>query len=172
MYIWAIMIPSVDLSREQLLSLDKATLVAVIHGLQERIVQLEQTVTEQAAVIQSLRDQLAKDSRNSSKPPTSDGLKKPRTRSLRQKTGRASGGQPGHKGHTLKMVAHPDHIQHHRVSACPHCATSLEGVAPCGLESRQVFDVPPVRIEVTEHQAEVKVCPECGNQVKGAFPVG
>ena len=166
------MTPSLDLRREQLLSLDNATLVAVIQELQERVVQLEQTVAEQAAVIQLLRDQVSKDSRNSSKPPSSDGVKKPRTRSLRQQTGRARGGQPGHKGHTLKMVAHPDYIERQRVSGCPHCTTSLEGVAPCGLERRQVFDVPPVRIEVTEHQAEVKVCPECGTRVKGAFPVG
>jgi len=159
------------MGREQLLSLDQATLVAIIQELEERVMQLQQTVAEQAAVIRSLRDQVAKDSQNSSKPPSSDGLKKPRTRSLRQKTGRGSGGQPGHKGHTLQMVAHPEHIERQRVSVCPHCTTRLEGVAVCGLERRQVFDVPPVRIEVTEYQAEVKVCPECGNQVKGAFPV-
>ena len=148
----------------QLAELDKEALISIILTLQ-------QTVKEQAAVIQSLQDQLAKSSRNSGRPPSSDGLKKPRTRSLRKKTGRRSGGQKGHKGHTLKRVAQPDHICIHQVSACPHCAADLQSVEPCRQERRQVFDVPPVRVEVTEHQAEVKVCPRCGGQVKGEFPV-
>jgi transposase len=89
---------------------------------------------------------------------------------LRKKSGRRSGGQKGHQGHTLKMVEQPDHIQVHEASTCSHCATDLQSVEPCGYEKRQVFDVPPMRIEVTEHQAEVKTCPGCGQQVKGDFP--
>jgi len=155
----------IDLDSDQLAELDKETLVAIIQALR-------QAMAEQAVVIQSLRDQLAKNSRNSSKPPSSDGLKKPkaRTRSLRRKTGRRSGGQKGHQGHTLKQVERPDHVQVHEVSACPHCAADLQAVEPCDYERRQVFDVPPVRIEVTEYQAEIKVCPECGQRVKGTFP--
>lgn len=152
-----------EFGSDQLGELDKETLISII-------LVLRQTVAEQAAVIQSLRGQLAKNSRNSSRPPSSDGLKKPRTRSLRKKTGRRSGGQKGHKGHTLKMVDQPDHIRVHEVTSCPHCATDLQAVESCRRELRQVFDVPPVRIEVTEHQAEVKVCPGCGEQVKGEFP--
>jgi transposase len=148
---------------DQLAELDKETLIAIILALHQQL-------AEQAAVIQALRDQLAKNSRNSGKPPSSDGLKKPRTRSLRQRTGRQSGGQPGHQGHTLEMVEEPDHIELHPVSACPQCDTDLESVEPVGYEKRQVFDIPPVRIEVTEHQAEIKVCPGCGEQVKGNFP--
>jgi transposase len=127
-------------------------------------------VAEQAAAIQSLRDQLAKNSQNSGRPPSSDGLKKPRTRSLRQKTGRRSGGQQGHEGHTLKMAEQPDHIRVHAVTVCPHCTTDLRSVEPRKQERRQVFDIPPVQVEVTEHQAEVKECPTCGEQVKGEFP--
>ena len=164
------MTPPLDLDSNQLVKLDKKVLISLVETLQQRVRELEGTVAEQAAVIQSLRDQLAKNSRNSSKPPSSDGLKKPRTRSLRQKTGRRSGGQKGHKGHTLRMVDPPDHIQVHEAPICPHCAADLRSVEPCGYEKRQVFDVPPVRIEVTEHQAQIKVCPECGNQVKGNFP--
>ena len=117
-----------------------------------------------------MRDQLAKNSGNSDKPPGSDGLKKPRTRSLRKKGRRKSGGQPGHKGHTLKKVEQPDHLERHMVAACPHCATDLREVEPVAIEKRQVFDVPPLRLEVTEHQAEIKRCPECGQEVKGCFP--
>jgi len=92
------------LDNNQLARLDKETLIAVILIMQGQVRQLEKTVAEQAADIQSLRDQLVKNSRNSGKPPSSNGLKKPRTRSLRKKTGRGSGGQKGHKRHTLKMV--------------------------------------------------------------------
>ena len=155
---------SPEFDKKQLTELDKEALISIILTLQ-------QSVEKQAAEIQSLRDQLAKNSGNSGRPPSSDGLKKPRTQSLRKKTGRRSGGQKGHKGHTLRMVEQPDHTCVHRVSTCPHCAADLQSVEPCRQERRQVFDVPPVRVEVTEHQAEVKVCPQCGEQVKGAFPL-
>jgi transposase len=164
------MMAPLDLDNNQLARLDKETLIAVILTLQGQVRQLEKTVAEQAADIQSLRDQLAKNSRNSGKPPSSDGLKKPRTRSLRKKTGRRSGGQKGHKGHTLKMVEQADHKRVHKASTCPHCTTDLRSVEPKGYEKRQVFDVPPVSIEVTEHQAEIKSCPGCGQRVKGDFP--
>ena len=159
-----------DLDDNQLAELDREALVSIIQVLRQQVQELGKIVAEQAAVIQSLHDQLAKHSRNSSKPPSSDGLKKPRTRSLRRKTGRRSGGQKGHKGHTLKKVEQPDHIQVHKVLVCPHCAASLQSIEPSGYEKRQVFDVPPVRVQVTEHQAEIKVCPDCGEQMKGDFP--
>jgi transposase len=143
--------------------LGKASLIELILEMQEQL-------AEQRVLIQALRDQLAKDSHNSSKPPSSDGLKKPRTRSLRQKGQRPKGGQPGHKGDTLKRVAVPDHIVTHSVMSCPHCQTDLAAIERLGYEKRQVFDVPPVRIEVTEHQAEIKHCPGCGQQVKGEYP--
>jgi transposase len=154
----------------QLEKLDKEMLITIILTLQQQVQQLQQTVDEQAAVIQALRDQLSKNSRNSGKPPSSDGLRKPCPQNLRQKTGRRSGGQKGHRGYTLKMVEKPHHVQPHPVSRCTHCAADLRSVKPLQIERRQVFDVPPVHIEVTEHQAEVKVCPRCGNQVKGDFP--
>jgi len=81
-----------DLDSSQLTELDRETLISIIQSLGQQVQELGETVTQQAAVIQALRDQLAKNSRNSSKPPSSDGLKKPRTRSLRRKTGRRSGG--------------------------------------------------------------------------------
>jgi transposase len=164
------MTSQVDLDRSQLEKLDKEALISIILVLQQQVKELQQTVAAQAAEIQKLRDQLAKNSRNSSKPPSSDGLKKPRPRNLRKKTGRRSGGQKGHKGHTLEMAEKPDHIEVHPVSQCPHCAADLWAVEPCRLERRQMFDIPPVRIEVTEHQTEIKVCSQCGHQVKGDFP--
>jgi len=164
------MTSKLDLDRSQLERLDKERLISILLALRQRVQELEQTIATQAAEIQELRDQLAKDSRNSSKPPSSDGLKKPRVQNLRRETGRRCGGQKGHKGHTLEMVESPDHVRVHPVSQCPRYATDLRSVEPCGRERRQVFDLPPVRIEVTEHQAEIKVCPQCGSQVKGDFP--
>jgi len=160
-----------EFDRDQLEKLDKEDLILIILALQEQVQELQQIVAKQAAEIQELRDQLAKNSRNSGKPPSSDGLKKPRTRNLRRKTGRRSGGQEGHAGHTLKMVEEPDHIEVYEASECPQCTADLRAIEACGLERRQVFDIPPVRIKVTEHRAEIKVCPLCGERVKAKFPI-
>jgi len=152
-----------ELDRQQLEKLDTARLI-------ELVLEMQQRLAEQQLLIQALRDQLAKDSHNSSKPPSSDGLKKPKTRSRRRQGQHPRGGQPGHAGDTLKQVAEPDHIERHPIAACPHCQTELAAIEPHDYEKRQVFDVPPVSLQVTEHQAEIKHCPGCGREVKGAFP--
>lgn len=114
---------------------------------------------------------MAKNSRNSGKPPSSDGLKK-KTRSLREKVKGKSGGQKGHKGKTLEMVLESDYEICHALELCLDCASDLSDVKVCRIEKRQVFDVPEVRIEITEHQGEVKDCPCCQKSVKAIFPTG
>jgi transposase len=160
-----------ELDRTGLHQLDKPALLALLERALESIDQLEQQVVDLSALIQHLSDQVAKDSHNSSKPPSSDGLKR-RTRTLRQSGKRPKGGQPGHKGGTLEMVETPDHVQLHPLGRCPDCETDLASVAVTSYQRRQVFDIPPVRLEVTEHQAEIKHCPGCGEAVKAVFPAG
>ena len=148
----------------QLQALDKDSLIALILDMQQTILTL-------SARIQALEDQQAKTSANSSKPPSSDGLKKKLT-SLREKGQRPTGGQPGHQGKTLKMTLEPDQIEGHDVSHCPRCGTSVQTVAASHVEKRQVWDVPPLALRVTEHQAAIKCCPQCQARVQADFPEG
>ena len=144
--------------------------LALIQALRQQVAGLQEQIAAQQELIQQLQDQLAKDSHNSGKPPSSDGLKKGRRKSLRQSGQRPRGGQRGHKGRTLMQVAEPEHVVVHGLAGCPQCQTELTEVAVEGHVKRQVFDIPPASIEVTEHQVEVKQCPGCGVCVKGEFP--
>ena len=137
------------------------------------VIELVALYQEQEARIRDLEARQNKDSHNSSKPPTSDGLKKGHKHGLRHKSGKKSGGQEGHEGHRLELVADPKHIVMHAVTRCHHCQVSLEGVEAEKYKNRQVFDLPEkVELEVTEHRAEIKNCPQCGEINEGEFPEG
>ena len=131
--------------------------------------QLMARLTELEAEVKVLKRQLEKNSRNSSKPPSGDGFGK-RTRSLRRKSEKPSGGQPDHRGRTLEWSSAPDFVEHHEVDSCSSCGHSLATVPVDQVLARQVFDIPPVEVFVTEHQVAVKGCPACGQTSQGYFP--
>jgi transposase len=160
-----------------------------IVGLVERLVagfgeQLERVVarvavleTENAALRsenQALRGRIEKDSHNSSKPPSSDGPGAPKRvlKSLREQSGRRPGGQPGHPGHSLTLVEQPDRVVVHQPLSCAGCGQDLASAVVLRTERRQVVDLPVVRAEVVEHQAQTRGCPGCGQETQAPFPVG
>jgi transposase len=130
---------------------------------------LRERVELLAAQVQGLQARLAKDSRNSSKPPASDGLTR-KPKSLRQRSGKKPGGQLGHRGQTLHLVAVPDVVVEHRPAVCAQCQSALDEAAVVLHERRQVWELPPVRLQITEHRALHVRCPACQVVSIGTFP--
>lgn len=133
------------------------------NSLTEKILSLEKQIKEQ-------QGKLSKNSKNSSKPPSTDGYNKPNPKNQRKPSNRPSGGQPGHKGSTLKKVDKPDTVDISTLDTCSHCSASLNETPVLAGECRQVFDLPNVALHVTEHQVEVKRCACCGEKSKSEFP--
>ncbi len=154
-----------DLSR--LSESDKDNLIV---ELWSQMAGMKKLILNLQAQVEELQGRLAKNSRNSSKPPSSDGLNKPAPKSLREAGQRPSGGQKGHPGSTLRKVAQPDKtVRHEPPAKCDACGSALSEQAV--IDSRQVFDLPPLRFEVTEHQVLQAQCP-CGKVHRGEFPEG
>jgi transposase len=138
----------------------------LVTALRKEVVGLKAEVASLKAEVADLRGQLAKNSRNSSIPSSGEGLKK--TKSMRKKGTHPPGGQPGHKGSTLKQAAHPDRVVDHPLpGVCDACGGMLAGEVTS--EVRQVFDLPPVAIEVTEHRIHQLRC-SCGKLHRSKFP--
>jgi hypothetical protein len=138
-------------------------LLAVIDDLKRINTDQQRIIADQRRAITALKDenahlkariaeleaQVNKNSRNNSRPP---------------------GGQKGHKGHTLKLVPNPDEIIVYKVSTCSQCGASLESVAPPAMDCRQVFDLPTLRLFVTECRVEHKWCPTANVSNRAEFP--
>ena len=134
---------------------------------------MDQRLRAQEERLEALEARLAQNSKNSSKPPSSDWHDKKNTnRSLRTSTGRKPGGQKGHEGNTLRQVEVPDEIQQHRPEHCPHCQSDLTDAPQTGYRRRQVFEMPEPKVIVTEHRAIAVSCPCCGKEAVGTFPQG
>jgi transposase len=151
---------------------DEEIALAFDQGKEAVITLFHRTIGQLAARLRMVEDRLSKNSQNSGKPPSSDGLNKPAPKSQRKRHGKKTGGQPGHAGHTLKAVADPQYLHVYAVKHCHQCQASLEKVKASKVEKRQVFDLPPMQVEVTEHRAEIKRCPHCGAKTRASFPAG
>jgi transposase len=124
---------------------------------------------ELQAEVRRLRDAAAQNSHNSSRPPSTDRPEQPKPKSLRKKSGRKTGGQPGHPGRTLQSSDTPKRILVHPLREC-ECGEDLSKEPALDFQSRQVFDLPALELECTEHRAEIKECPCCHRTVVAAFP--
>jgi len=179
--------PNGILSRAEILSIydqGPEVVIGFIEKLLAIIPEQSKQIEMLTARVQDLEARLRKDSHNSGKPPSSDGLrKKPAPKSQRPKGNKPSGGQPGHPGSTLRMSDNPDHVINHSASICCGCGASLDIAAlasyasctGCTLpdyEARQVFDLPEkISLEVTEHRSLRQAC-SCGAVNYGTFPDG
>ena len=146
-------------------------LAALVVSLRSELAQARAELERTRERIAELEARLRQTPRNSSKPPSSEGLAKPAPRSLRKKSGRRPGGQDGHTGQTLTQVARPDREVWHEPGGCGRCGAALAGRPVTGVDRRQVFDLPRVRAEVTGHQLIEREC-ACGHRTKAAAPAG
>lgn len=137
--------------------------------LSAQIVQLQNENRILTNRLIELEARLNKNSNNSSKPPSSDGYNKPKTKNNREKTNRPTGGQSGHKGATLEKVANPDEVIDINIFSC-ECGSDLSNVEG-NTKSRQVFELPKIKMKVTEYVTHEKVCPICGKVHRTEFPV-
>jgi transposase len=147
-------------------------LAALVVQQAELIERLQAEIAEVRAENAELKRQLGQNSRNSSRPPSSDSpFAKPAPKSLRRKSGKKPGGQPGHPGATLALVDNPTERKRHEPGPCTGCGADLSDAPEAGMERRQVFDLPPMTVRVTEHQLIARRC-SCGTTTCGAAPEG
>jgi transposase len=164
--------------RAQILNAYKAgpeAIISLIEYLQAQhdntIDQVVDQIKKLTQRIKALEEKNDKGSHNSDKPSSSDGLHR-RIHKRRESSGKKPGGQEGHEGTTLSMVEHPQQVQIHEVKVCQGCGKSLRQEKVRGFEQRQVFDIPPIAVDVTEHRAQIKRCPHCRELSVAAFPLG
>ena len=133
--------------------------------------ELKSVLSQALTRIAELEARLGMTSKNSGKPPSSDGLAKPAPKSLRKKSGRGPGRPKGQPGTTLRQVEDPDHEVTHEPGLCCGCGAGLQDADLAGVERRQVFDLPPLHLEVTEHRLVSRRC-GCGTVTKAPAPAG
>ena len=147
--------------------------------LRELLAERDAEVADLRALVADLQAQVAElaaragqNSKNSSRPPSQDGLGKPAPRSLRTKTGRGPGRPKGQPGATMQLADHPGHVIAHEPVCCAGCGAGLDGARVTGVQRRQVTEIPPVRAEVTEHRLIERECGGCGTRTRGRAPGG
>src|SRR6266851_3570571 len=167
-----------DLLREQVAQRDDqiaqrdARIQHLEAALEQQGILMQQMHTQISSLtqqVQAWQERQAKDSHNSSLPPSSDRFTR-KTRSLRKKSEKKAGGQEGHRGTSLVWSSLPDEIIEQSVEQCEACQHDLREVTACQVERRQVHDVPPPRRLVQEYRAEQKQCPVCHHITAAGFP--
>jgi len=149
---------------------DRASLVEAENAaLRVRVVEQDAEIAALRQQVVELTARLEQNPRNSSKPPSSEGYAKPAPKSRRTRSGRRPGKQPGSPGTHLAKVAEPDTVVVHTPQACASCGEGLDDAELAGVETRQVFDIPPLRLDVTEHRVQRRRC-GCGMVTAGVFP--
>lgn len=154
---------------------ENTQLRSIISQLEKHIAEQDIRISEQSKRITELEELLRqtkifKNSGNSSKPPSSDISVPKRNQSLRESSGRKSGGQPGHKGTTLQMTDNPDEIIELNPNYCNKCGYSLADEISYLEAKRQEIDIPQIRLIVREYRRNSKNCPRCGHHQESAFP--
>jgi transposase len=140
-----------------------------VGALRQQVGVALQLIEQMQQRLQELEAQLQQDSHNSHWPPSRD-KGRAQSKSLRRPSGKKAGGQSGHEGRTLKMVSEPEQVVVHRAAQCVACGHNLAGVVAVAQQRRQVFDLPPLQMVVTEHRAEAIVCPGCQTYNQASFP--
>jgi transposase len=132
---------------------------------------LREALAELQSQVADLAAQVKANSRNSSRPPSSDGPARPAPKSLRGKSGRRPGRPKGQPGVTMELTEQPDKTVRHRPARCSCCGKSLKKAPVTAVERRQVIDIPPVKAVTTEHQMLTVKC-GCGCETKAPAPDG
>jgi transposase len=150
--------------------------IARLHALVAEIAELREQVTQLRVQVADLAERVRRNSKNSSRPTTVDGLGEPAPKSLRKKPGRPPGRKPGRPegqaGKTMELTVHPDHVVRHAPGWCSGCGAGLDDAEETGMERRQVTEIPPVKAEVTEHQLVELLCTCYGTVTKAQAPPG
>ena len=163
-----------ELSRgafDQLVAENPAAVYRLLQDLVQQVALLTAQNVALTGRVQELEARVGQHSQNSHRPPSSDGPQVA-PRSQRTRSGKPPGGQPGHPGHTLAMSAAPAVVVAHHPVQCGHGGADLQGVLPTAVERRQVHDLPPLALEVTEPQAATVCCPHCAHTTGAPFPNG
>lgn len=161
------------MSKPELPSLSPIPADPTVEQLLEAVAERDAIIAALLSRVEALEAQVGQNSRNSSRPPSSDGYAKPRSPSRAQQkaAGRKPGKQPGTGGKHLRQVEEPDAVITHTPDECGGCGASLAQAADAGFQRRQVFELPPARVNVVEHQLAARHC-DCGVMTTAAAPVG
>ena len=170
------MVASFNITREEILEVyakGRGAVVALVLDTIKRFAAISEQQAQRITALEQELQELKKDSHDSGKPPSRDSFERKqlsRKSSRRERTNKRPGGQPKHPGATLRQIENPTTITVHQVEQCS-CGRSLANEPAADYERRQVFDLPPIQVEVTEHRAERKRCPGCGEISSATFPV-